>query len=150
MEQMRTDHLSGENELEIDSHAGRQLSEAAKWARFIAITVFAICGLLLLMVILAASIVENAFDAFGGYGAALSASGNKGALISVIVIIGLIVSGAYYLLFDFGNKTKVAVSTEDHPKLTGGLKSLRIFFVITTVLSILGLLRSLSNMGSDF
>lgn len=147
MEQNTTDQLSNIG-LEADSEVRRELGNAAKWSKFLAITVFAICGLVLLFALAASSAISSLLSRFGSYGS-LGQLG-FGALIGVLVFVMLIVAAVYYFLFNFSAKTKAALATENGDTLNAGVFSLKIFFIISTIAGVLSLINTLYALSQTF
>jgi hypothetical protein len=52
----------------------------------------------------------------------------------------------YYFLYNFSQKIKTALLTENTADLNAGLKSLKIFFIITTSFAIISLLNTIAQM----
>ena len=144
MENMEQDQLT-EMDLHIDSEVRQQFYEAAKWSKFISIVMFVACGLLLLVGILGGaaffSVFKNiaaGYRFFGDFGGA--------AFIIVVLVFVAVLGLVYYFLFNFSQKLKTALLTDNTADLNAGLKSLKIFFIITTVFAIISLLNSISQL----
>jgi hypothetical protein len=147
MNGMETDHLAGVN-LQVDTAAGRQITDAGKWAKFISIVVFCFCGLALLGILLSsaymASISRALYPFLGEY-----ANFGMGAVIAIFVIVIAVMVFLYYLLFVFSQKAPEGVATEDAGTLNKGLRSLKLYFIISTIIAILFLLLSLMNFSNS-
>lgn len=144
MENPAPDHLS-EMDLQLDGEVRQQLYTAAKWARFISVIVFIGCAIMLIFGVAGGAAIINAFqrlgtfsDLFGGFGGTL--------FVVIIVLVVAVVVFVYYFLFHFAAKIKNALLGESTAELNAGLKSLRIFFIITTVFAMLSLLNTIVNM----
>lgn len=138
---MEKDHLS-EMDISVDANVRQQLNDAGKWAKFISIVMFVLCGLLLLVFGIAGASFFSAFDRLG-YGF-LGDFG--GAIIFIVVLIVVALAVVYYFLFNFSRKIKSALVAENTSELNAGLKSLKIFFIITTVFAILALLNTITKL----
>lgn len=144
MENLQKDHLT-HMDLEIDTQVRQQLNDAGKWSRFISIVMFVASGLILLFGIIGGAALNSVFDRLGsGY----SVLGDfDGGIFIVIVALGAIVLAVvYYFLFDFSNKVKTALISESTSEFNKGLKSLKTFFIITTIFAIISLLSSIYNL----
>lgn len=144
MEDHQQDHLSDMG-LQIDGEVRQQLSIAGKWAKFISILIF-ICSGILLLAGLAGSgdIIREFKNISPAYQSFSELEG--GILIGIIVFIVLVLVIVYYFLFNFSVKIKTALISENSNELNSGLKSLKIYFIITTIIAIISLLSSLSNL----
>ena len=144
MDNIEQDHLT-ELDLNIDSDVRQQLNEAAKWTKFISIVMFVICGFLLLIGVLGGAAILTLFERFGTrYN--LPANFGGGLLILVMVIFVGIIGVIYYFLFNFSQKIKASLLADNTADLNAGLKSLKLFFIITTVFAVLSLLNSIVQM----
>ncbi len=135
----RNDQLD-ELGLHYDNDARRELFEATKWARLISIFVFVGCGLFVLLILLAGSRIISYFEA--NLFASLGESGVVLIIAGVAVLLALVVA-TYYFLFSFSSKTKDGLITENTPGINAGFASLKLFFIITSVISILSLLATI-------
>lgn len=144
MENSTQDHLTN-MDLHIDNQVNQQLNESAKWAKFISIVMFISCGILLIFGLIGGAFLNDVFRRLGrGYGN--ESFMNGGVLIVLILFIVAVLGVVYYFLFIFSQKIKNALVRENTPELNAGLKSLKIFFILTGVLSILSLLINLLNL----
>jgi hypothetical protein len=147
MEIIEKDHLSGIN-LEVDADAGRHITDAGKWAKFIAIVMFIACGLGL-MLLLAGSTMLNrllgsVYPGMGRY----SSFGTGIFMIILLAVTGILVY-LFYLLFNFSQKAPAAVASEDKELLSKGIQSLKLYFIISTSIAILTLLITLYNLATS-
>ena len=144
MENLEQDHLI-EMDLHIDDDVRQQLYEAGKWTKFISIVMFVACGLLLLTALLGG---VSLLSVFRNIGSAYGYFGELGGviLISIIVVFAGVLALVYYFLFNFSRKIKTALLTNNTADLNAGLKSLKIFFIITTVFAIISLLNNISQL----
>lgn len=144
MENYQQDHLS-EMDLQLDGEVRQHFTEAGKWAKFISIVVFIGCALVLVFGIIGGASIVNAFRSVGNIDGILRNFGGQ-LIIAVIVFVVAVVSFVYYFLFTFSQKMKNALLTESTAQFNAALKSLKIFFIITTVLALLSLVNSIANM----
>jgi hypothetical protein len=143
MEHTQTDLLSN-LDLQVDQPVQEKLYESTKWARFIAIVMFIAAGLLLIAGLLGGSALLTALQRMGREYDMLMGAAGPLMIVVVVLAVALIVT-VYYFLFNYADKIKKALVTEDRRQLAGGIKSLKVFFIITTVLSALSLLNSIIN-----
>jgi hypothetical protein len=144
MENTDQDFLT-ELDITIDSDVRQQLYEAGKWTRFISIVMFVICGLLLLIGVFGGAVFLSAFRSLGGRYGFLGDFGGA-ALILAATVIAAALAVVYYFLFNFSQKIKTALLTENTVDLNTGLKSLKIFFIITTSIAIISLLNTVVRL----
>ena len=145
MEEIREDHLNNMG-LQIDNEARQYLNDSSKWAKFISITVFIFCGILLLFAIVGSSVVKEMLNKMTTGSMSFLGEFSFGILITIIVFAIIIMSFVYYFLFNYAVKIKSTLLSEDIGTFNKGLSSLKTFFIITTVLSILTLLNSIYNL----
>lgn len=144
MENFNTDQLTG-MDIELDGEVRQQLYDAGKWAKFISIVMFIACGLLLLFGTIGAEELYTAFRRLSTSGGVFGEL--NGAIIMILVILAVaILAFVYYFLFNFSRKIKTALISENTAELNAALRSLKIFFIITTVFSILSLLNSVYKL----
>lgn len=144
MENLQKDHLT-HMDLEIDTQVRQQLNDAGKWSRFISIVMFIASGLILLFGIIGGAALNNVFDRLGsGYSVLGDLDG--GIFIVIIALVAIVLAVVYYFLFDFSNKVKTALLSESTSEFNKGLKSLKTYFIITTIFAIISLLSSVYNL----
>lgn len=146
MYHQETDQLTGTN-LQIDSDTSTHISGAGKWAKFIAIVAFCACGIGLMVALFGAAFFERAFGQFLPGAFRFAGAGTGIFILLILVIVGVMVY-IYYLLYNFGQKAPAAVEQGDHNLLAKSLGSLKIYFIISTVLAMLSLLLTLMTMAN--
>ncbi|MFT3908214.1 MAG: hypothetical protein QM737_02215 [Ferruginibacter sp.] len=145
MEQFQQDQLSDLN-LQVDGEVRQHLGTAAKWSKFISIFVFVFCGIFLLIALAASTVIMSTIrkvspDTFSFLGDA-----SVGIIIGILVFIIAVMGVVYYFLYNFSVKIKLALLSEDVDALNKGLASLKTFFIITTIFSVLALLNSIYTL----
>ncbi|HEY4875961.1 MAG TPA: DUF5362 family protein [Puia sp.] len=126
-------------ELQIDAQSNNHLSQAAKWAKFLAIVGFVFCGLLIIWGIYM-EIVLNSFGRLNGEaGAPFGAFSNfGGAFFLTFAIAGAIL---YFFpclyLFRFGSKMQTALRNNDQNTLTNSFSNLKSFYKFLGILTII-------------
>jgi hypothetical protein len=148
MENYSADKLSS-IDIQIDEEVKQQLTETSKWTKFISISMFILCGITLIGVsvggstlMLFLSKVNSPLIALLGY--------SGGILITIIAVIMIGVAVVYYFLYRFSAKIKMAIATENTVVLNEAFSSLKIFFIITSIVSIITLLGSLTSIFKMF
>jgi hypothetical protein len=146
MEPDNTTHLLG-MPLEVDAEAGRHITNAARWAKFIAIVMFIACALGLMLMLSGSSAIErmmrSALSPVVGY-----SSSYTSLLVGILLMAGIIIVYLFYLLYSFSQKAPAAVDSQDSAQLTKGFYSLKLYFIISTSLSIAGLLLAIINLAT--
>lgn len=144
MENLQQDHLN-EMGLQIDGDVRQQLAVASKWAKFISILVFVGCGLLLVFGVAGGAAIMSAFNRFGSFSNYFGEFGGTFFIIIVVFVVAVFCA-VYYFLYAFAQKVKNALLSENTSDLNAGLRSLKTFFVITTIFAILSLLNTLITL----
>ena len=108
---MEQDQDTSSSGLGIDQTSQTHLVEAARWARFLAIVGFIVCGLIILLGIFAASIFSYMAGKFGG-GEFDNIPGGLGQMMSGLYIgIAILYFIPCLFLFRFANYMKTAFIT---------------------------------------
>lgn len=144
MENVQHDHLIN-MDLEIDSNVHQQLNDAGKWTRFISIVMFVASGLILLFGVIGGAALSNVFRNLGS-GYSVLGDFDGGIFIAIVAFVAIVLAVVYYFLFDFSNKIKTALLSENIGEFNKGLRSLKTFFIITTIFAIISLLSSVYNL----
>lgn len=140
MDQMNTDQLSGTG-LQVDSEMREHFADGAKWSKFIAVTMFIACGIILLTGLAASSTLSGIFRRLGSFG---SFMGMGTGVFFLILLIGVgVFAMLFYFLFNFSLKIRSALTTGNSDSMNAGLSSLKIYFIITGIFGILSLLVTL-------
>lgn len=144
MESNERDLLSS-MDLEADNQVRQDLNEGAKWAKFIAIVMFIVAGIVFIAGLAGSVAFSSVFRRLGNEYALLS--GFEGPLLVIIfLLIAAVIAVIYYFLFVFSAKIKSALVAENKLELNKGLKALKTFFIITTIIAILGLLNDVYQL----
>jgi hypothetical protein len=147
MEVIEKDHLSGMN-LEVDADAGRHITDAGKWAKFIAIVMFIACGLGSMLLLAGSTALDrllgSVYPGMGRY----SSFGTGMFMVIILIAAGILVY-LFYLLFNFSQKAPAAVASEDKKLLSKGIQSLKLYFIISTSFGILALLIALYSLATS-
>lgn len=137
MEENQNTSLFG---LGIDPAAKAHLSEAARWARFLAIIGFVLVGLIVIFGIFAGSIfglmssrMSSSESPFGSSGMA----GMGGMFAVIYIIIALIQFFPCLFLYRFATKMKTALAANDQEVLNTSFQNLKILFRYMGIITII-------------
>jgi uncharacterized membrane protein SirB2 len=120
-------------DLQLDQQATAYLSESARWARFLSILGFIMCGLLVLAGVFMGSVLSTAFSGSMGAGSYFG-----GAFFTVIYIVfALVYFFPCLYLFQFGAKMRMALRNNDQELLSESLKNLKSCFKFFGILAII-------------
>jgi uncharacterized membrane protein YjgN (DUF898 family) len=122
----------------IDQTSKAHLWEAAKWARFLAIIGFIMCGIIAIIGIFAGSIFSTFSSKYDDYGGA-SAFGSGMAVVMIVMYVGIAVIYFFPCLFllRFANHMKNALSTNDQITLNTSFQNLKIMFRYVGIVTII-------------
>ncbi|RYY60846.1 MAG: hypothetical protein EOO05_08480 [Chitinophagaceae bacterium] len=145
--------------LSIDTNSKLHLSEAARWAKFLAIVGFIVIGLIVLFGVffgsLFGSLARSGSGMYGdSMGAGMGALGVFGAVMYIIV--ALIYFFPCLFLYRFATKMKAALVTNEQDTLNASFQNLKAMFrfigiltVIFLVIWVLAILASLLGAASS-
>ena len=122
----------------IDQSSRSHLSEAAKWAKFLSIVGFVMCGLIVIGSIFAGSFLATMTSSYNeGYRSSVGLTGGMGAFIAVFYIgIAVLFFFPYLFLFRFATRMKAALNTNDQTTLNTSFQNLKIMFRYVGILTI--------------
>lgn len=138
MEQTQDSALFG---LGIDPSTKGHLSEAARWAKFLAIVGFICCGLTVLFGLFFGTIFSrlgnsNPYSTYDDNNAAIT--GAMGAAMAVVyIVIALIWFFSFLFLYKFATKMRVALATNDQEVLNASFQNLKIMFRYVGIITII-------------
>ena len=144
--------------LGIDPSSKAHLAEAARWARFLAIVGFIMCGLIVLLGVFAGSIFSSFSGRLGSdFGGASEMGGGLRAMLSVIYILGaLLYFFPCLFLFRFANLMKAAIATDEQENLNKSFQNLKVMFryvgiltIIVLTLYLIGILITIMGVASS-
>lgn len=130
------------SEVTIDETAKRNIAGIASWA--MVIVVVAVIGYVLDIVGLFTKDTE-VIDQSGGFGSSLALGGSDAVGVFIGIIIGLLIN---YFLYKFATLSRSSLTSHSQPELADSFRNLRIYFAITTVIMIIGLLFVLLGMAA--
>lgn len=121
----------------IDQTSRSHLSEAVKWARFLAIVGFVVCGLITLVGIFVPSIMANLSRPYDYEGGSDITGGLKVFMALLYIGIAVVMFFPYYFLLKFANLMKTALNTDDQLTLNSSFQNLKIMFRYVGILTII-------------
>jgi len=131
--------------MNLDYDGGNTLQEAVRWSKFLSIASIVGSGLLLLLVAIAGPI----FIAL--YGEELP---DAAGIVGVVVVLAgaylaAMITAAIFLL-RFTSQTRRGIESQDQHLFNRGLKSLKLYFLIVGILSVLTMGVYIYNLFNQF
>ena len=152
MEQDQNTSLFG---LSIDPMSKAHLADAARWAKFLAIMGFIVCGLIVIVGIFAGSVLESFSSTrrYEGFDSNVEVTRGLGIVATVFyILIAVLYFFPCLFLFNFASKMKTALLSNDQDVLNSSFQNLKKTFRYIGVLSIIvlsfwvvGMLIALAN-----
>jgi hypothetical protein len=136
-------------QMHLDYDGGHILTETVRWSRFLAIVGIVGISICLLAFALAGTAVLAALSKLAP---GLEALAGLGTAIVVVVILLIFAVFAYvvYMLYRFSVLTRRAIHQQDQIILAEGMKCLKIYFFISGIFAIVGLLFNLLTITKLF
>jgi len=135
--------------MHLDYDGGHILTETVRWSRFLAIVGIVGLSICLLAFALAGTAVLAALsklapglDTLAGLGSAI--------VIAALLVIFAVFVYVVYMLYRFSVLTRKAIDQQDQTILAEGMKCLKLYFVISGIFAILGLLGNLLTITKLF
>lgn len=132
-------------ELHLDYESANQWKDTVKWSRFISIIYFVAIGLMVLGLAFGSTAMVDALHKTMPGIEAMS-----GAIIAVLIVALMIFTWTSILLYRFSNLTREGIVRQDQEVFNSGLKSLKIYFTVYGIFSILGLLANIFTLITAF
>ena len=122
----------------IDQSSRAHLSEAAKWAKFLAIFGMVVCGLLAIVGIFVGTIFSSMPKSFGSEYEKASSLGEGFGIFMIVLYAGIAVLYFFPCLFllRFANHMRNALATNDQLTLNTSFQNLKIMFRYMGILTI--------------
>ncbi len=121
-------------ELQIDPLIARNLSETARWAKFLAIVGFVACGITVCISFFAGSAIGLSMSKMEG--AAYGTGYALGATL-VYILFAVIYFFPCLFLFRFATRMQTALSNNDQQVLGGSFQQLKLSFKFVGILTII-------------
>jgi hypothetical protein len=123
-------------DLQVDQQSISYLGETARWARFLSIVGFVLCGVMIIFALFAGSILST-FSRLGNADALSSTMGVGGAFVSLIyIVIALLYFFPCLYLFNFSAKMQTALRNNDQTNLNVAFSNLKSCFKFVGILTI--------------
>jgi hypothetical protein len=126
-------------DLQIDAGTSLYLKETAKWAKFLSILGFIMCGLIVLAGIFFGTLMTSFSKLSGAPASQVDVFAGAGGVMAAILYIGF--AALYFLpclyLFNFANKMLKALRETDQQNLMDSFKNLRAAFRFVGILTII-------------
>jgi hypothetical protein len=122
----------------IDTASRAHLAEAAKWAKFLAIVGFVVCGLIVIIGIFAGSFLSMMSGVYSDqYRGSTALTSGMGAFMAVFYAgMAILFFFPYLFLYRFANHMKTALNTNDQHTLNNSFQNLKIMFRYVGILTI--------------
>jgi hypothetical protein len=126
--------------LSIDPVTKAHLSEAARWARFLAIVGMIGLALMIVFGIFGSAMMFSAAGSLdGNYGASGMAAYGSGFFATYIIIVAVLYFFPLLFTLRFANKMRTALSANDQQALNSAFQNLKICYRYIGILTIIGL-----------
>ncbi len=129
-------------DINMDGNTQANILSVSKWGKFISVTGFIVCGLILILFAAYGEVIIKQVAAIFSMGQADLA----GALIAVVVIGLILVVCWIYFLFRSSGLLREGLQSHDSAKLAEGFKAMRIYFIFSFIISLLGILSNLISL----
>ncbi len=136
-------------QMHLDYDGGHILTETVRWSRFLAIVGIVGISICLLAFALAGTFLLAALSKLAPGLEALAGMGSAIIIVVVLVIFGVF-GYVVYMLYRFSVLTRKAIDQQDQTILAEGMKCLKIYFIISGIFAILGLLGNLLTITKLF
>ena len=124
--------------LSIDPVTKAHLSEAAKWARFLAILGMIFLVLLIFVGVFGSTMLFSSMNSFEGDGTGMAAYGS-GIVAGYMIVIAVIYFFPLLFTLRFANNARTALNTNNQQALNTAFQNLKACFRFIGILTIIGL-----------
>ncbi len=121
-------------DLQVDQQASVFLAESARWARFLAILGFVMCGLLVLVGLFMGSFFAGRMSSMNMGGSSMFSGG---LFTFIYILIALLYFFPCLYLFHFGSKMRTALRNNDQEILLESFRNLKSCFKFYGILAII-------------
>lgn len=130
-------------EMHLDYDGGNILRETVRWSRFLSVVSLIGLGICLLVMLLMGRVLLAAFSQlFPGI------EGFAGVLLIFCLLIVGIVGVLVWMLYRFSTLTRRGIEMQDQAVFNQGIKSLKIYFLMSGIFAIIGLVINLISLTS--
>ncbi len=126
----------------LNFEAQTYLREAGKWAGFLGIIGFILCGFIVLAALFMSTIIgiiTNVTSAASGYGNPM-ATGLMAGMTGIVMVVYLLIALVYFFfslyLYQFGSRIKKGIVFTDPLHITSALGKLKSFFKLWGIITI--------------
>jgi hypothetical protein len=130
-------------DIQMDTDAQTSLLSISKWAKFVAITGIIIGAIVLILALAYGPQIIQAFTSLFSIGMNQE---EAGMLIAILVIAVLLVSFWLYFLLRTSSLLNRGLESRSSAQLAAGFRSMRVYFVISFIMSLLSILSALSDL----
>ena len=136
-------------QMHLDYDGGHILQETVRWSRFLSIVGIVGLSICLLAFALVGTALLAAFSKLAPGLETLAGLG--GAIIIVVILLFFAIFGfVVFMLFRFSSLTRKAINQQDQVLFAEGMKCLKIYFIVSGIFAILGLLGNLFSLTKLF
>lgn len=132
-------------EMHLDYDGGNTLQEAVRWSKFLSIVGICGIGFLLLVIGIGTPIAIATYGQLMPEGIAII-----GLVVVAVVVYFLVLGWAAIMLLRFSRLTRLGMEIQDQKTFNRGLKSLKIFFLITCGSILLQLAANVYSLITQF
>jgi hypothetical protein len=126
---MESTNQSSFFELSVDLESIEHLTETARWAKFLAIVGFIMCGLIAIVSFFIGTIfASSSLSGFSGTGAGMGSALGGVFITLVYLVIAVAQFFPCLFLYQFAVRLRMALRTNDQVKLNQSLKSQKFLF----------------------
>jgi ABC-type dipeptide/oligopeptide/nickel transport system permease component len=123
-------------ELQIDQQSISYLGETARWAKFLSIVGFIMCGLMIVLALFAGTLMAT-LSRFRSNDALQSMAGMESAFPLIYIAIALLYFFPCLYLFNFAGKMQTALHDNDQTSLNASFGQLKSCFKFVGILTII-------------
>jgi hypothetical protein len=136
-------------QMNLDYDGGHILRETVRWSRFLSIVGIVGISLMVLVFALAGTALMAVLPTLAPGIAGLAGMGTA-IIILLLLVIFAILGFMTFMLYRFSVLTRKGIDRRDQAAFTEGMKCLKIYFIISGIFAILGLLFNLSTLVIPF
>ncbi len=131
------DHNTNVLELQFDNSSQILLRDSAKWAKFLSIAGFCLCGIFILIGVFAGAFFSTLQT--NPYNDPTTSRAMGGIMTATYIVMAVIYFFPFFFLFKFGTKMQTAIRNNDQQSLVNSLGNLRAYFRFIGILVIIGI-----------
>ena len=136
-------------QMNLDYDGGHILHETVRWSRFLSIVGIIGISLMVLVFALAGTALVALLPTLAPSIAGLAGLGTA-IVMSVILVVFAILGFTVFMLYRFSVLTRRGIDQRDQAAFTEGIKCLKIYFIISGISAILGLLANFASVINLF